>query len=69
MGRIPLWYGGDIGSIPVLGSYLSSVKALKVIQEVLSPGADLKFAPIFQRLGNWFRNPEMQIRVLLGALK
>lgn len=44
-------------------------KALKVIQEVLSPGADLKFAPIFQRLGNWFRNPEMQIRVLLGALK
>ena len=43
-------------------------KALKVIQ-VLSSGTDLKFAPIFQRLGNWFRNPEMQIRVLLGALK
>ena len=43
-------------------------KALEVIQ-VLSPGADLKFAPIFQRLGNWFRNPEMQIRVLLGALR
>lgn len=44
-------------------------KALEVIQELLSPRADLKFAPIFQRLGNWFRNPEMQIRVLLGALK